>query len=129
MKHLVLMTIGLLLTMMSFAQEKPNWKEKENFHKVMSNVFHSIEKGNFTPLLERSGEMVKAAKSWKASAIPAGYDVAQIKPLLTQLLTDCKAVKKSVKKNAGNDVIKEKLVQAHETYHKVVGVCNHIEEN
>ena len=53
----ILIIITLFIANFSFAQAPTEWKEKDDFHKVMASTFHPMEDGNFNPIQEKSQEL------------------------------------------------------------------------
>jgi hypothetical protein len=106
------------------AQTKIDWKEKSDFHAVMSQTFHPVEEGNFAPIKARSQELLDKAKAWKKSSIPADFaQIKGIKTSLKQLVSGAKLLNKQVKGNASDEVIKKELTALHDVFHTIVGLC------
>ena len=57
------------------------WKEKTEFHKIMSHTFHSAEEGNFAPIKSRIDEMETKAVAFKNSEIPADFGNSLVKSI------------------------------------------------
>jgi len=123
-KSILTLTVLLATTLLVSAQNKSEWKEKDDFHVVMSQTFHPAEEGNFNPIRERSGEMVEKAILWQKSAIPADFkEVKSIKKNLKKLVKDSKKLDKKINKNATNEAILTDLVALHDVFHSFVGLC------
>ena len=130
MKKLSVLVLGLFIVLVSsnvFAGEK--WPELEAFHKVMSTTFHPAEEGNFEPIKTRIGEMVEAAAKLTANPIPAEYNKQNIIDAAKKLETDSKALEEKIKAGATNEEIFKDLTALHDTFHKIVGLCNPKEEH
>jgi hypothetical protein len=124
MKKLLYTAFIALFTTVSFGQNKTVWKEMKDFHSVMSQTFHPAEEGNFTPLRERSEEMIKTAEAWKKSAIPADYkDVKGIETTLVKLVDGSKNINKQVKAKASDEDLKKSITALHDVFHTIVGLC------
>lgn len=108
-----------------FAQAPVEWKEKDDFHKVMSTTFHPMEDGNFNPIKEKSQEMYEKAVAWQKSAIPAGVDKKKAKKVLKKLVKETKALNDKIKAGATDEVIKTDLTRLHDIFHELVGLCRH----
>ena len=100
-----------------------SWPEIKEFHKVMSQTFHPAEKDDLLPLQARSGEMLAKAILLKESVIPVNYQKPEIKAAMLKLVKDCDELDKLVKKNAKKIVLKTKIIQAHDTFHVIQGLC------
>ncbi len=106
------------------AQEKVEWKEMVDFHKVMSQTFHPVEEGNFQPIRERSDEMFDKAIAWKSASIPSDYsNVKGIKKNLKQLVKKSSSLDKKIKAGCTDEVIKTELTVLHDIFHNIVGLC------
>ena len=101
------------------------WKEKDEFHKVMAQTFHPSEEGNFEPIRNRVGEMHEKALAWSKSAAPKEFDKPEIKTTLNDLVKGTAELKEMIESKATNEQIKPKLEALHDTFHKIVGLCRH----
>ncbi len=110
------------ITQVSIAQKK-EWKEMHDFHTVMSKTFHPAEEGNMGPLRANASLLLSKAKKWQAAAVPEGYDATITKPILQQLVEECKTIKEAEKNKKTNDELKTLITKAHETFHKIMEKC------
>lgn len=123
-KSIFVVAILLFVTTLISAQTKVEWKEKNDFHTVMSQTFHPVEEGNFKPIRERSGEMVEKAIAWQKSSIPADFkNVKGIKKNLNKLVKESQKLDKKIKSNATDAQIKADLTALHDIFHQIVGLC------
>lgn len=104
------------------AQSTP-WKEKKAFHEVMGGTFHPSEEGNLKPLKEQAGELLKRAKAWQKSKVPAGINKEEASKILDRLVTKCEEVKKAVDKKASDDELKKLISEAHDIFHELAEKC------
>ena len=95
----------------------------EEFHQVMSACFHPAEENNLQPLKDSVSSLYAKATSWKASAVPYGYDADAAKPILARLLNQCVQLRKSVKQKKSDTILKEQITAAHETFHEIMEKC------
>jgi len=101
------------------------WKEKDDFHKVMGQTFHPAEDGNYAPIRERSGEMLEKAIAWQKSAIPAEFaNISSIKENLVKLVAGSEALNNKIKANCTDEEIKTDLTALHDVFHEIVGACS-----
>ncbi len=108
----------------SFAQtKKASWPEMKSFHSLMSATFHPTEEGNYKPLILMADSMYAAAKIWQSSAIPANFKPTETKQALQELVTYCQDIVTEVKAGAAENKLKEMIVKAHDTFHKLAGEC------
>lgn len=124
-KFVFVLTILFVVTSLSSSQTKVEWKEKDEFHKVMGQTFHPAEEGNFAPIRERSGEMLEKAIAWQDSQIPAEFaGIASIKENLAKLVAGSEALYKKIKANCTDAEILTELTALHDIFHEIVGACN-----
>lgn len=123
MKYLFLAVV-FFVTSFAFGQTKNEWKEKDDFHTVMSETFHPSEEGKLEPIKTRIGEMVDKAVAWQNSDIPAGLDAKSIKKNLKKLVKDSKSLKKKINAGASDEYITKKLSSLHDLFHEIVGMCS-----
>jgi hypothetical protein len=123
-------TLVLFVLFLTIAASKVNaqdiftsWPALGDFHGVMSATFHPSEKGNFDPIKQRSGEMVDKAAVLNKSAIPEKYNNPKIKSALAELSNKTTELNKLIMKNAKDEKINKSLIQVHDAFHKIVGLC------
>jgi hypothetical protein len=122
MKKIFFSLACYLLTTVAFSQ-KAEWKEMNDFHKVMGGTFHPAEENKLQPLKDNATELVLKAKTWQSSAVPAGFNAAATKPILKKLVKQCKGIEKSVKKNKSDADLKSMITAAHDTFHEIMEKC------
>ena len=116
-------TIIIVSTLFYF-HNKVDWKQKDEFHKVMSQTFHPAEDGNLDPTKKRSGELAEKAIKWQHSDIPAEFkDTKDIKENLKKLVDGSLVLDAKIKGNAPDSTIKADLTEMHEVFHDIVGLC------
>lgn len=129
-KLVFVLAILFALTSLSSSQTKVEWKEKDEFHKVMGQTFHPVEEGNFAPIRERSGEMLEKAVAWQDSQIPAEFaGIASIKENLAKLVAGSESLSAKIKANCTNEEIKTHLTLLHDIFHEIVGACKTTDEH
>ncbi len=130
MKKLSVLFLGLFIVLASsnvLAGEK--WAELEAFHKVMSATYHPAEEGNFEPIKTRIGEMVEVAAKMNTSTVPAEFNKPEIIETSKKLEADSKTLEEKIIAGATNEDIFKELNVLHDTFHKIVGLCNPKEEH
>ena len=105
------------------AQEKSDWKEMENFHSLMSAIFHPSEEGNLKPLKAKYASLLLAAKTWKAAKVPAGFKPLETSETLIKLVKQCALVSASVKAKKDDATLIAQIKEAHEIFHTVTEKC------
>jgi hypothetical protein len=121
----ILLLLTLFAINLSFAQTKIEWKEKDDFHKVMAQTFHPLEEGNYAPIKERSQEMYDKAVAWQKSSIPVGINKKKTKKILKKLVKETKALNDKIKAGTTDEIIKADLTKLHDIFHEIVGLCKH----
>lgn len=130
MKKLSVLLTGLFIILASsniFAEDK--WPELETFHKIMSATFHQAEENNFEPVKTRIGEMVEAAAKMNTSTVPAEFNKPEILETSKKMEADARALEEKIKAGSPNEDIFKALTALHDTFHKIVGLCNPNEEH
>lgn len=102
---------------------KDSWKPLKQFHTVISETFHPAESGNLDPIKKRSSELMLQAINLKSSVIPKSFDTAEIRLAIDELVKGTNALHKMISKKAKDPVIKAKLFEVHESYHKIQHLC------
>ena len=123
MKKILSLLTLVLLMIATKAQEKPKWKEMDDFHVVMAATFHPAEEGKLEPIKARSQEMADKAVAWKKAEAPAGYDKKAVDATLTKLVDGAKEIDKMVKANAADKYLVAKLSSLHDVFHEIMEKC------
>ena len=123
MQKLILSVIFMMAATFSFSQKQAEWKEMQDFHAVMSKTFHPSEENNLQPLKENAENLLKAARKWRASEIPDGYNVSLTTETLKRLVKQCSAINVAVKKKKDDTQLKKMIAEAHEIFHEVMEKC------
>lgn len=121
----ILFVIALFVANFSFAQAPIEWKEKDDFHKVMAATFHPMEDGNYNPIKEKSQEMYEKAVAWQKSTVPADVNKKKAKKILKKLVNESKELNDKIKKGTTDAEIKDDLTDLHDIFHELVGLCKH----
>lgn len=127
MKKQLLTTLVLIFAFSAIikAQSVADWKEKNDFHKIMAQTFHPAEEGNFQPIRDRIDEMVTKAEAWKNSPIPAEIqDTKGMKKNLGKLVKMTKKLQKNIKAGVPDQVVLKQITALHDIFHNIVGICH-----
>ncbi|MBK5283790.1 MAG: hypothetical protein JJE25_00165 [Bacteroidia bacterium] len=100
-----------------------DWAELKTFHSIMAATFHPSEDGDLKPIRERSGEMAEKAKLLAASKVPADFDKPEMKKAVQELVEGTAKLDGMIKKKATDKELTEFLAGLHDTFHKIVGLC------
>jgi len=122
MKNLILTFFAVLSFAFSFAQT-PEWKEMHEFHTIMSATFHPAEENNLKPCKENAKVLLTKARAWEKAQVPVGYNASLAKPILKQLVQDCKALTEAVKTKKSDKELKALITKAHDTFHQFAEKC------
>ena len=122
MKQLTLFILTVFLSVSGIAQ-KPEWKQMEEFHSVMSKTFHPAEEGNLNPTKENAANLTIKAKAWESAPVPKGYDAAIAKPILKKLVASCEAVEAAVKAKKSDKELTSLITKAHDDFHEIKEKC------
>lgn len=130
MKNILFLLLAISLTSFSFAQNSEVkdhssvWPEMKAFHEVMAATFHPAEKGDLGPLKSKAAELYKAAKLWDGSTIPDDYNKKETAATLHQLLVKCNEIWSATTSEKSSDKkLMAMIDEAHEIFHKIMGVC------
>jgi len=99
------------------------WKEKDEFHKVIAQTFHPMEDGNYEPIRTRSGELAAKAVAWQKSTPPKELATEKVASVLRKLVEQTQVLDKLVQGKAADPALKEQLTKVHDTFHEIVGLC------
>jgi hypothetical protein len=118
------MMLALSFTALPVFSQEAKWIEMENFHAVMSVSFHPAEEDNLQPLKEKSADLLTKAKAWQKSAAPEGFNGEVTKPILKNLVKQCKLINEAVNSNNKTDAeLKTMITKAHDIFHEIKEKC------
>jgi hypothetical protein len=99
------------------------WPEIKAYHEVISKSFHSSEEGNLTPIKLNSELLVERAEALAVENMPEEYRTPKLIESIVVLKKDTKKVNDLVQRKAGDEEITKALAALHDTFHKIVGLC------
>jgi hypothetical protein len=100
--------------------EGDEWKEMEEFHVVMADMYHPIKDGgDVAPIKAGAGKLSAAAEKWAKAPLPAKVDNEEVKTHLGQLQDRTKALAEKIG-TMTDDQIKEEMTSLHDIFHQVM---------
>ncbi|MBF6639920.1 hypothetical protein IVB69_00360 [Flavobacterium sp. J49] len=99
------------------------WPEIKAYHEVISKSFHSSEEGNLNPIKLNSELLVERAEALAVENMPEEYRTPKLIESIVVLKKETKKVNDLVQRKAGDEEIKKALASLHDTFHKIVGLC------
>jgi hypothetical protein len=124
MKSLFMFMLFLVVNSISAQSTFEKWPAIKNFHEVISQTFHPSEEGNLMPIKERSGEMVAKANALSSENIPGEFKNEKILASIEKLKEKSTSVDKLVKEKGSDTDITKSLVDVHDEFHNIVGLCS-----
>jgi hypothetical protein len=106
-----------------------NWVELKEFHQVMAQTFHPLEDGNYQPIRTRSGELFEKARLLSESKVPAEFNKPEMLQAIQELVKGSRMLNAMVENKATDEEISKSLTALHETFHKIVGLCQPGDKN
>ena len=89
-------SICFFITEKSYSQESFKWVRMSSFHETAMSSFHSAEANKLQPVRDSAASILKKAEQWQNDGVPSNYDSATLKPLLQNLVVQCKAINEAV---------------------------------
>ena len=127
-KSLSLVLFSLFVNSISAQSIFEKWPEMNVFHEVISETFHPTEENNLEPLKTRSEELMKKAENLLNSNIPEEYRTKAILSALEILQIKSETLHKLVLSKASDTELKQSIIDVHDTFHEIVGLCNEKEK-
>lgn len=101
-------------------EEQVEWKEMDDFHAVMADVYHPLkDSGNLAPIKARAEELAASASKWSDSKLPEKVDNEEMKGRLMKLRDGTRGLADQVNAGAGDDVITTQLTELHDLFHSI----------
>src|SRR6187399_1172916 len=101
-------------------EEMIEWKEMDDFHMVMADVFHPLkDSGNLEPIKARAEELAASASKWADTKLPEKVDNEEMKGRLSKLKDGTRGLADQVNAGAGDDVITSQLTEVHDLFHSI----------
>ena len=126
LSHLVYSTMILAVVACSKTEhhddegEMVEWKEMDDFHTVMADVFHPLkDSGNLEPIKLRAEELAASASAWADATLPEKVDNDEMKGMLMKLKDGTRSLADQIKAGAADDVIQSQLTALHDQFHSV----------
>ncbi|WP_333600362.1 hypothetical protein [Flavobacterium sp.] len=99
------------------------WPQIKAYHEIMSKTFHPAEEGNLEPIKSQSELLVKSAEALSVESMPEEFRNPKTIETLISLKKQTKLVDELVQQKAANDEIIKAMTALHDTFHKIVGMC------
>jgi hypothetical protein len=101
-------------------EEQVEWKEMDDFHTVMADVFHPLkDSGNLQPIKTRAEELATSASTWADANLPEKVDNEEVKGLLINLKDGSRQLADKIKAGASDDAIQTQLTSLHDLFHSI----------
>lgn len=127
MKHLKAFLVLILIVVANSVSAQSTfekWSAIKEFHEVMSQTFHPAEEGNLSPIKARSEELMSKATVLLKSNIPQDFNTNAIVASTKKLQSQSKALHQLVTSNGADAAILKSIVDLHDTFHEIVGLCS-----
>lgn len=99
------------------------WPQIKAYHEVITKTFHSSAEGNLNPIKTHSELLLERADALSVENMPEEFRSPKLIESLVVLKKETKTVNELVQQNAGDDEITKALGKLHETFHKIVKMC------
>ncbi|TBX68789.1 hypothetical protein EZL74_08335 [Flavobacterium silvisoli] len=99
------------------------WPQIKAYHELMSKTYHPAEEGNLEPIRNNSELLLKRAEALSVETMPKEFRNPKTIETLLTLKKQTQVVNDLVRKKAADDEITKALALLHDTFHKIVGMC------
>lgn len=101
-------------------EEMIEWKELDEFHAIMADVFHPLkDSGNIAVYMSRAGELADAAEKWAAAPLPEKVNNDEVKSMIEELKKGSRQVADEIANGAEEDYAGTELHKLHDQFHKI----------
>ena len=101
-------------------EEMVEWKEMDEFHMVMADVFHPLkDSGNLEPVKTRADELAASAAKWADAELPAKVDNEKVRGQLQQLKDGTRGLADQIKAGATDEDVQSALTGLHDQFHEL----------
>jgi hypothetical protein len=121
MKYLFALSF-LVLFSCSHKEDNSEWKEMEEFHTVMADVYHPLKDAkDLGPIKQHADELAASATKWAEADLPSKVDNDETRGLLNELKDGCQHLATSIKDGGISDEeLSAKLTALHDTFHSIM---------
>ncbi|HYF69978.1 MAG TPA: hypothetical protein VD884_17675 [Ohtaekwangia sp.] len=103
----------------SSVQDAETWKEMDDFHLIMADVFHPyMDSANLQPAKQHASAMAKAASEWAESPLPEKMDNAATRNKLSLLNQGCQEFV-NIAQSEDSVEIGTSLTALHDLFHEI----------
>lgn len=96
------------------------WGVMDEFHMIMAESFHPfVDSGNLQPARENAQAMLELATKWNSAPLPEKVNNDNVRKLLQDLKIESESFLASTKAGAKDNLLSEKLIGMHETFHAI----------
>lgn len=102
------------------SDDMDDWKEMDDFHMVMADVFHPLkDSGNLDPIRLQAEDLAASAATWADAKLPGKVDNDEVRSKLTDLKAGTRELADQIKDQAPDSVVSQKLTALHDQFHKL----------
>jgi len=123
MKPVTVFFLAMCLLLNAKSQSQLSWKEMNDFHATAMAAFHSAEIDQLQTVRDSAAAILRKAKEWNSSLLPARCNPSVVKPLLQALVSQCDSIYEGVKANIPDKTLKPVVGKAHDIFHMLVNKC------
>ena len=106
-----------------------NWPELKVYKDVMSHSYHAAESGDLNALRSLSKEFMLYSIYLRNSKIPNEFNDEKTIKALVKLQKQSLEIHELCLNNESDKVLLKKILEAHNTFHLIQGVCKHHDEH
>jgi hypothetical protein len=99
------------------------WPQIKAYHELMTQTYHPAEEGNLDPIRNNSELLMQKAEALSVETMPEEFRNPKTIETLLSLKKQTQNVNDLVQKKAGDDEITKALGVLHDTFHKIIGMC------
>jgi hypothetical protein len=99
------------------------WPQIKAYHELMTQTYHPAEEGNLEPIRNNAKLLMQKAEALSVETMPEEFRNPKTIETLLSLKKQTQTVNDLVQKEAADDEITKALSMLHETFHKIVGMC------
>lgn len=117
---IVLLGISACSAPSSEKGDDDEWKEMDEFHMVMADVFHPLkDSGNLEPIRAQAEDLAASAEKWADAKLPGKVDNDDVRNKLSALKEGTRELADQIRIQAPDSVIESRLTQLHDQFHEL----------
>jgi hypothetical protein len=102
-------------------EDDTQWKEMDEFHTVMADVYHPlVDSKDLAPIKKDHAKLAAAADKWAQAPLPEKVNNEKVKKMLSELAAGAAELHTKIEAGLDDEQIAADLTKLHDLFHSIM---------